>query len=156
MFLPTRMVDCVTQWSELPWPCRHPDLVDSFLPNPCVWNTGLRLMLGSPLVSCCCCCCSVAQSLSRVWFFCDPKYCSLPGSSVHGLSQARILEWIAISSPGDLPNPGYVAVNEDLFICSYTIHWIGISGTDFFALRNWIKKYYFFEQQCLYACTLLL
>ena len=28
---------------------------------------------------------------------CDPMYCSLPGSSVHGIFQARILEWIAIS-----------------------------------------------------------
>ena len=28
---------------------------------------------------------------------CDPKDCSLPGSSVHGISQARILEWVAIS-----------------------------------------------------------
>ena len=31
---------------------------------------------------------------------------SPPGSSVHEISQARILEWIAISFPGDLPNPG--------------------------------------------------
>jgi len=29
---------------------------------------------------------------------------SLPGSSIHGSSQARILEWIA-SIPRDLPNP---------------------------------------------------
>ena len=28
---------------------------------------------------------------------CDPKDCSLPGSSVHEIFQARILEWIAIS-----------------------------------------------------------
>ena len=35
--------------------------------------------------------------------------CSLPGSSVHGILQAGILEWVAIPlfpSPGDLPNPG--------------------------------------------------
>ena len=32
--------------------------------------------------------------------------CSLPGSSVHGIFQARVLEWVAISSPEDLPNPG--------------------------------------------------
>ena len=37
---------------------------------------------------------------------CDPIDSSPPGSSVHGISQARILEWVAISSPGDLPNPG--------------------------------------------------
>ena len=28
---------------------------------------------------------------------CDPMDCSLPGSSVHGLFQARVLEWISIS-----------------------------------------------------------
>ena len=31
--------------------------------------------------------------------------CSLPGSSVHGILHARILEWVAISSR-DLPDPG--------------------------------------------------
>ena len=28
---------------------------------------------------------------------CDPMDCSLPGSSVHGILQARILEWVTIS-----------------------------------------------------------
>ena len=32
--------------------------------------------------------------------------CSPPGYSVHGISQARILERVAISFPGDLPDPG--------------------------------------------------
>ena len=32
--------------------------------------------------------------------------CNPPRSSVHGISQAGILEWFAISSTGDLPNPG--------------------------------------------------
>ena len=32
--------------------------------------------------------------------------CSLPGSYVHEISQARILEWVAIFSSGDLPDPG--------------------------------------------------
>ena len=38
--------------------------------------------------------------------FCDPMDSSLSSSSVHGISQARILEWVAISSPVDIPNPG--------------------------------------------------
>ena len=46
---------------------------------------------------------SVAQSCPTV---CDPVDCSLPGFSVHGVFQARILEWVAISFSGDLPNPG--------------------------------------------------
>ena len=28
---------------------------------------------------------------------CDPTNCSLPGSSIHGILQARVLEWVAIS-----------------------------------------------------------
>ena len=38
---------------------------------------------------------------------CDPMDYSPPGASVHGISQAWILEWVAISlsSPGDLPHP---------------------------------------------------
>ena len=35
--------------------------------------------------------------LSRVWL-CNPMDCSLPSSSFHGISQARILEWVALSS----------------------------------------------------------
>ena len=39
----------------------------------------------------------VVWSLSRVRLFCDPMDCSPPGCSVHGISQARILEWVAFS-----------------------------------------------------------
>ena len=46
----------------------------------------------------------VAQLCSTL---CDPTDCSPPGSSVHGILQARILAWVAISfSKGILPNPG--------------------------------------------------
>ena len=47
------------------------------------------------------------ESLSRVRLFATPwTVCSPPGSSVHGILQARILEWIAISFSRDLPDPG--------------------------------------------------
>ena len=36
----------------------------------------------------------VTQSCPTLW---DPMGCSLPGSSVHGIFQARVLEWVAIS-----------------------------------------------------------
>ena len=36
----------------------------------------------------------------------DPMDCGPPGSSVHGILQARILEWVACPPPGDLPDPG--------------------------------------------------
>ena len=52
--------------------------------------------------------CSPCQRCSYVWTvmvkiaqscptLCDPMDCSLPGSSVHGILQAIVLEWIAIS-----------------------------------------------------------
>ena len=45
----------------------------------------------------------VAQSCPTL---CDPMDCSLSGSSVHGIFQARVLEWIAFPFPGDLLDPG--------------------------------------------------
>ena len=44
----------------------------------------------------------VAQSCPTL---CNPMDCSLPGFSVHGIFQAGILEWVAIPSLGDLPDP---------------------------------------------------
>ena len=37
--------------------------------------------------------------------------CSPTGSSIHGISQLGILEWVAISYEGDLPNPGIEPVS---------------------------------------------
>ena len=37
---------------------------------------------------------------------CDPMDRSPPGPSVRGIPQARTLEWVALPSPGDLPDPG--------------------------------------------------
>ena len=47
--------------------------------------------------------CAVAQSCLTL---CDPMNCSPPGSSVHGISQARILRGLPFPPPGDLPDPG--------------------------------------------------
>ena len=53
--------------------------------------TGPKLSVGS---TDCCYCCLVA----KLWpTLCNPKNCSPSGSSIHGISQARILEWVAIS-----------------------------------------------------------
>ena len=38
-----------------------------------------------------------ACSYSCVQLFNDPMDCSLPGSSVHGIFQVRVLEWVAIA-----------------------------------------------------------
>ena len=83
-------------------------------------------VLGEPNVLFCCSvrvhkwpgkCCSVNLESKRVYLYricewwkwkesevaqscptlCNPMDCSLPGSSIHGIFQARILEWVAIS-----------------------------------------------------------
>ena len=41
-----------------------------------------------------------AKSLSSCLTLCDPVDCSLPGSSFHGILQAKILEWVAMLSSG--------------------------------------------------------
>ena len=43
------------------------------------------------------CVCAHAKSLQSCLTLCDPMDCSPPGSSVHGIPQARILEWAVIS-----------------------------------------------------------
>ena len=48
--------------------------------------------------------CLCAKLLQSCPILCDPMDCSPLGSSVHGILQARILEWVAF--PGDLPDPG--------------------------------------------------
>ena len=59
-----------------------------------------------------------------------PLDCSLPGSSVHGISQVSILEWVAIAFSRDLPNPGMEAgspatsqvITGDSFTNCHTYH----------------------------------
>jgi len=55
--------------------------------------------------------CLVAQSCPT---FCDPKDCSPPSSSVHGILQARTLEWVAISF--------FIDVYNNMYICYVYIH----------------------------------
>ena len=71
--------------------------------------------------------CTCACSLSRVWL-CDPMDCSPPGSSVHGILQARILEWVAMPSSRESSQPRHR-------IC---ISWI---AGGFFTAEPWGKPY---------------
>ena len=52
---------------------------------------------------------------------CDPMDCNLQGSSIHGIFQARVLEWVAFPSPGDLPDPGIEPRSPTLQADAFTV-----------------------------------
>ena len=81
-------------WSRLPFPSsriepRSPALqADSLLSEP------PKDILHKEANPCVCVC---VKSLQLCTILCDPLDCSPPDSSVHGICQANILEWVAIS-----------------------------------------------------------
>ena len=50
--------------------------------------------------------CVRAKSFQTCPTLCDAMDCSQPGSSVRGILQARILEWVATPSSRGIPDPG--------------------------------------------------
>ena len=70
---------------------------------------SLRIQRDSPRkyhLVCGMCECVCAKSLQLCPSLCNPKDCSLPGSSVHGILQARNWSGWLCPPPGDLPDPG--------------------------------------------------
>ena len=61
---------------------------------------------------------SVSEVTQSCLTVCDPMDCSLPGSSAHGIFQARTLEWVAIALSSYL---AYLLYNV-LFITYILIH----------------------------------
>ena len=57
-------------------------------------HSGLQVFRSCVVLVCVCACVLVTQSCPIV---CKPLGCSLPGSSIHRISQARTLDWVAIS-----------------------------------------------------------
>ena len=46
---------------------------------------------------------------------CNPMDCSPLGSSVHGILQARVLEWVAMDLPAQELNPGFLHCRQILY-----------------------------------------
>ena len=57
---------------------------------------------------------SESEVAHSCWTLCNPMYCSLPGSSILGIFQARILVWLLFPSPRDLLYPGIEAGSPTL------------------------------------------
>ena len=82
--------------------------------SPGLWRGGLAELL-------------LFELLGHVWLFCNPMDYSLPGSSVYGIFQERILEWVAISfsressRPRDLTHAFYLSCIGRWILYHWTI-----------------------------------
>ena len=87
------MVPCVLQKAKVDREIQHKskkkEIEAKGLVEKCTEELGGFTLSGLPKEVVC------AQSCPTL---CDPTACSPPGSSVHGIFQARTLEWVAISS----------------------------------------------------------
>ena len=72
--------------------------------------------------------CVCAKSLQWCPILCDFTDSSPPGSSVHGILHARILEWVVMPTSRDLPDSGI----ENAFLMSPAL-----AGRFFTTIANW-------------------
>ena len=98
----------------------------------CLYHIPIRIVEYTPTFLCnqmyvfvcvCVCVCVCAQSCPTL---CGPMDCSVPGSAILGIFQARILEWVVIPYARDFLNPGIEAASlvspalEDGFFATNT------------------------------------
>ena len=74
----------------------------------------------------------------------DPMDCSLPGSSIHGIFQARVLEWCAIAFSTETVLFSYKCCFEKKrfrnFFSMYVIQGIGFALSFLFSQGNLLSK----------------
>ena len=80
---------------------------------------------------------------------CEPMDYSPPGSSVHGISQVKIPEWVAIPfsrgpPPSQGSNPGLLHCRQILYCLSYQWRPIYNIYSDLFKYIGYMQFYYFF------------
>ena len=68
---------------------------------------------------------------------CDPVGCSPPGSSVHEISQARILECVAISFARELPDPGIRPRDQTQVSCTAGLYGPSPQGRQVTKVKSW-------------------
>ena len=72
-----------------------------------------------------------AHSLQSCLTLCDPKDCSPRGSSVHGILQARILEWVTIpfSRVSSQPSDQTQGLDPGFLHCRWILYQMSHEGT---------------------------
>ena len=79
-------------WSGVPLPSLRPTLGNNRCNDK---GVGYLVLLGA-----------LSEVTQSCLTLCDPMDCSLPGSSVYGIFQARVLEWVSISFSRGSSDPG--------------------------------------------------
>ena len=98
---------CVSSegWVQDPQGHQRPRMLESVLQNGAVCSYSLRRIhrgvLSSPLD----CSCVCAKALQSCLTLCVPVDGNPPGSSVRGILQARILEWVTVASSRESSQP---------------------------------------------------
>ena len=98
--------------------------------------------------------CLVAQSCPTL---CDPMDCSLPGSSVHGILQARILKWVAMPSSRASSRPRYwsqVSCSAGGSLLSEPPIWLYNEGVKWMEMLFLLKKLMLWEHLILIPISL--
>ena len=90
---------------------------------PCPWDSpGKNTEVGCHFLLQC----MKVKSESEVAQSCptlsDPMDCSLPGSSIHGIFQARVLEWGAIAFSDSKPTTGLTVIVSQVLLIRQTSH----------------------------------
>ena len=81
------------------------DPIDACPPVSCPWDSpGKHTGVGCHFLLQCMKMKSESEVAQSCWTLSDPMDCSLPGSSIHGIFQARVLEWVAITFSGGILN----------------------------------------------------
>ena len=96
-----------------------------------VWLSlfAVRLTITTLLIGCCCLVAKLCLTL------CDPMDCSLPGFSVRGVSQARILDWVAISFSSGSSDPGIKPTCLLLQADSLPVRYLGSTAHSYFTIQ---------------------
>ena len=94
---------------------------------PCPWDSpGKNIGMGCHLFLQCMKVKSESEVAQSCPTLCDPMDCSPPGSSAHGIPQARVLEWGAIALSKKCINTGiiHMYLYSHISICTYEIVFI--------------------------------
>ena len=155
--LQTLIFDLYKTWIRIYWP------TSTFQRDVWIDESEKRTSLAVQMVKICftrvwslCVCVLVAQLCPPL---CSPMDCSLPGSSVHGTLQTRILEWVAIPFAKDLPNPvnepGYPTLLTDSLLSEPTAKPFDLDS--YFKILDswtWLSDFHFTSHFMLYNVSL--